>query len=125
MCTLLVVINLLLGDVVENLLSHLPMVQVQRMKHTNFAGLLQGMDQMQPDVVVLETNVIGDSLHALLSRLLHNGRVRVILVNSDQNLVHVYDKFSISLTQSADLVNLIEEFAAHSVAEKMCPNETV
>lgn len=109
----------------ENLLSHLPMVQVQRMKHTNFAGLLQGMDQMQPDVVVLETNVIGDSLHALLSRLLHNGRVRVILVNSDQNLVHVYDKFSISLTQSADLVNLIEEFAAHSVAEKMCPNETV
>lgn len=130
MCTLLVVINVLLGDVVENLLSHLPTVQVWRMKHTNFAGLLQGMEQLQPDVLVLETSVIGDSLQALLGQLLPNGRVRVILVNSQENLVHVYDKFTVSLTQATDLAALIENFTPAATAEtsekteRVCPRDT-
>lgn len=111
------VINVLLGDVVENLLSHLPTVQVRRMKHTNFAGLLQGMNQLQPDVLVLETTVIGDSLQALLGQLLPNGRVRVILVNSQENLVHVYDKFTVPLTQATDLAALIESFSPTSPVE--------
>ncbi|MBX3055538.1 MAG: hypothetical protein KF770_03615 [Anaerolineae bacterium] len=125
MCTLLVVINVLLGDVVENLLSHLPTIQVRRMKHTNFAGLLQGMEQLQPDVLVLETSVIGDSLQALLGQLLPNGRVRVILVNSQENLVHVYDKFTVSLTQATDLAALIENFSPTPTTETSVKNEGV
>jgi hypothetical protein len=107
--------NLLLGDVLESLFANVITLRVHRVMRPNANGLRQGIDQYQPEVVVLEEGLIGNGYLTLLSQLLNDGRVRVILVNAQENRVHVCDEFSLSLTQAADFIALIENFPTYSL----------
>jgi hypothetical protein len=105
--------NLLLGDVLENLLPNVFRLSYPSDLYANADVLQQAIDHYQPEVVVLEEGLIGDTSNPLLSQSLNYGRARLILVNPEENRVHVYDKFQISLTRAADLLALVEHFPGH------------
>lgn len=103
---LLIANQSLLGDVLENLLSSLSVTCVSRLNKTDADSLLQNVALFQPDIIVLDEDAVDEYPVKLLSQLLHKGHARLILTNHQENRVHVYDKFSTTLSQAADLLAL-------------------
>ena len=99
--------NTLLGDVLEILLAEVFIPHIYRLMDTHPDSVLQGVDQYQPQVVVLEEGLVDDSLLPRLSQSQARGRRRIILVHPQKNSVQVFGEFQVHLTQSADLFALI------------------
>lgn len=115
MRVLAVIQNHLLGDILDNLLSNLFSLHVCRVLCVSPDSFWHGIDQYQPEVIVLEEGLIDVTALSLVGRSLLCGRVRIILINPAGNQVQVYDKFQISLTQTADFVALIEDYPRYQV----------
>ncbi len=115
MRVLAVIQNHLLGDILDTLLSNLFSLHVCRVLRVNADSFWQGVDQCQPEVIVLEEGLVDVSTLSLAGQPLLCGRVRIILINPAGNQVQVYDKFQISLTQTADFVALIEDYPRYQV----------
>ena len=115
MRVLAVIQNHLLGDILDTLLSNLFSLHVCRVLCVSPDSLWQGIDQYQPEVIVLEEGLVDVTALSLVGRSLLCGRVRIILISPAENRVQVYDRFQISLTQTADFVALIEDYPRYQV----------
>lgn len=119
---LLAVNHLLLGDILEYLLSNIPAVCVWRAANVNAYGLLQALDQHQPEIIVLDNGLTGENLPHLLHQLLNHDHARIILVNNEENQVHIYDKSTATLSQVADFIALtttINRLGNSSISENL------
>lgn len=105
---LVVIRNSLLGDILGSLLAGAIRLQVQTVLCINPEGLWIGIEQYQPDVLVMEESLIEETLIAGPGNTTAFGRIRIIAINPAANQVKVYDKFQISLTHFTDFVALIE-----------------
>jgi hypothetical protein len=65
--------------------------------------------KMQPCVVILETESPGDQTAHVLEFLDIMPQLRVLLVHLESNVVDVYDKRQITLSDASDLIDLINQ----------------
>lgn len=103
--------NLLIAGV-ESLLTHESDLKVMGVGNSNKSYFLQEVDQFHPHVVVIdESSLLADLtfLHYLLKTC---PDLRIIVVDEEDNLIHIYEKRVISVAQSTDLINVIR--ADHS-----------
>ena len=111
MCVLLVTKNILLGDVLENLLTNIFSPRRYQILRPSAHDLSANIHTYHPDVVVLEAGLSGE-LSLWSRQQFHTGRVRIILVNLQDNRVQVCDQFPITLTQISDFTALFENMTA-------------
>ena len=109
-CVLVITKNLLLGDLLENLMTNLFDPRTQQILRLNPNDLSKRINQYQPDVVLLEEGLMGE-LSLWSRQQLYNGRIRIILVHPYENWVQVWGQFPITLTQIADFTALFENIS--------------
>jgi len=112
-CVLLVTKNILLGDVLENLLTNIFSPRRYQILRPSAHDLSANIHTYHPDVVVLEAGLLGE-LSLWSRQQLHTGRVRIILVDPQNNRVQVCDQLPITLTQISDFTALFENMAAYT-----------
>jgi hypothetical protein len=100
--------NILLGDLLEILLTDAFISPVHRVQQTHPDDVLQRINRFQPQVIIVEEGIMDDTFLLLLNRWSARGRRRVILVHPQKNSVQVDGEFQVSLTHSADFIALIE-----------------
>lgn len=110
MCILVTTRNILLGDILENLLTNIFSASTHQILQVSSKGLSESIDHYQPDVIVLEEGLMGE-LSLWSRQQLHHGRIRIILVHSRENWVQVSDQFPINLTQISDFTALFENIS--------------
>ena len=108
---LLITKNSLLGDVLENLLSHQRILRLQQPACGNYEEFFQSVLAHEPEIVILEEGLMTDKTGQFIARILKHGCKRTILVSPNENQVHVFDNFPVLLHQSTDLTGLIKEFS--------------
>jgi hypothetical protein len=95
----------LLGGVVNSVLAQragLNVVQVT----CDEEALADVIRQAKPDVIVLDKTMEATYLVALVD--LDYPRLRIVVVNVDNNWVNVYDKKRVLMTQAADLISIVQ-----------------
>jgi hypothetical protein len=107
MCVLITTRNILLGDILENLLTNIFSARIHQILRVNSKDLSERINDSQPDVIVLEEGLIGE-LSLWSRQQLYHGRIRIILVSPQENRVQVSDQFPITLTQISDFTALFE-----------------
>lgn len=101
--------NLLLGDVLENLLSHQITLRIHQPALGDCETLWQNVVELQPEIIILEEGLVTGNANCFITRVLKHGCQRTILVSPNKNQVHVFDNFPVLLNQATDLTSLIKK----------------
>jgi len=96
------------GSVVQRMLANMTDVEVIGCDPKDQADLLKTLRLATPDVVLMtrgswDLSFVSNMLLAQQG----NSRIRVIVMDQDDNLVHVYDKGQTTLSATVDLLTLI------------------
>ena len=99
--------DLLLGAGIERLLSKNANIELLGLASARDIDFAKHINQFKPDVIVLdEASYLASSIRPLT--LLKNcPSLRVVMVNTNDTLVHIYDKQQIRVTQTTELVNVV------------------
>lgn len=101
--------DLLLGAGVESLLRREPNIDVIGISSRDEEELIKKIGCLQPAAVILdEASYLIHSIR-LLAMLRKEHELRLVIVNADKNLVQVYHKQNILLTQISDLIKVLLE----------------
>jgi chemotaxis response regulator CheB len=106
---LLVFANELMFVAVMSLLKSQPDLELVGVSAPNEQDLFQAIDFYKPDILILdESNSPGQSTRPLRP-LLYYPELRVITLNHEDNLLHIYQKRDVMVTRITDLVSVICE----------------
>jgi DNA-binding NarL/FixJ family response regulator len=95
------------GAGVQRLLAGAAGLEVIEFSPGDYAELIQEIRRVQPDVIVLdEVTHLADPIR-LLSFLQGHPELRLMVVSPNDNLVRVYDKYQVLVTQAADLISIV------------------
>ena len=99
--------DLLLGAGIERLLSQNANIELLGLASARDIDFAKHINQFKPDVIVMdEASYLASSIRPLT--LLKNcPSLRVVMVNTNDTLVHIYDKQQIRVTQMTELVNVV------------------
>lgn len=97
----------LLGSAIRCLLSSDQQLEVTIVESDDLGELVGVSRKLKPDVVILEQNLLA-SYSGLLNRLLGGGgKSRVITLEENQNILHIYSGHEVSLERSSDLLTIL------------------
>jgi chemotaxis response regulator CheB len=109
---LIVCTNELIGKGVEELCKTQADMDVVNTQLRNGKGLIQLIEQHQPDVLIadeVEEKADIERLTGFLQPLLRFSDMRVILVNDLTNSLHVFQRQDFSLRQVSDLLSIVRD----------------
>ena len=105
----LVVINkLLFGVGLESLLSHEHDLSVKSVPYHSKKLLAEEISQYEPNVVLIDESIRMTHLPTLFDILKGFPDIRVLVVNTQENSIQVYDKQEIQITRSLDFITAIK-----------------
>lgn len=105
----LVVINkLLFGVGLESLLSHEEDLNVKSVPYENKKALSEEIRRYEPHVVLIDESIKLATRPNLLDILTGFPNIRVLVVNTKENRVQVYDKKDIQIARSMDFITAIK-----------------
>jgi chemotaxis response regulator CheB len=95
-----------LGAAVQSLLAGQTGLEVVGVAPRDYAELIVEIWRARPNVVVLH-KVMGLADSSLFDFLQCFPKMRLVVVNENDNMARIYDKHQVMLTRAADLANLI------------------
>lgn len=101
--------DLLLGAGVESLLLQEISLDVIGISPRDEEELIRKIRYLQPAVIILDEATLLTQSIRLLAMLRKEHELRLVIVNADKNLVQVYHKQSVLLTQISDLIEVLLE----------------
>lgn len=101
--------QLLLGAGVQSLLTGEADLDVIGISPVNQAELVQEIRRFRPDVVVIDKVTHLADANKLVAFLKNHPKLRVVVVSANDNLVCVYNKQQVLVSQATDLINLIRD----------------
>ncbi len=97
-----------IGGVIHSLFAPYEHLTVTESAPKNTRELLQTVRKVRPEIVVMDDTVCVHYLPILLHYMQEsNGRIRVVVVNTDRNEVAVYEKQQIPVRQTADFFAIL------------------
>ena len=109
MKNVLVVINkLLFGVGLESLLSTEKDLNVKSIPYQNEKTLSEEIQHYKPHVVLVDESIKRTTLPKLLDVLTGLPNIRVLVVNTKENKVQIYDKHEIDIIRSRDLISVVK-----------------
>jgi len=101
--------QLLLGAGLQNLLSGETDLDVIGISPRNQLELVQKIRQIQPDVIFLDEDSRLTNATDLLTFLENFSKLRVIVLNANDNIAHIYIKKQTLVTPNARLISVIHD----------------
>jgi DNA-binding NarL/FixJ family response regulator len=108
----------LLGAGIESLLGVEIDLEVIGVSSDSRAGLIEEIRRFQPGVIVLDKDTYLTDPTSLLISLEDYSEVRVVQVSANSDLVCIYDKEQVLLTQGADLIKIIRDGKTYRPRER-------
>ena len=97
----------LLSSAIRCLISGDQELELIALSSENLAELVTASRKLKPDVIILEQSLLA-SYSGLLNRLLKGERdSRVITLDENQNILHVYSGHEVSVERSSDLLAIL------------------
>jgi len=106
---LIVCSNELMGITVENLCKTQADMEVINAQFLGEDDLIQEFKRYQPDVLIVDERIEVNDPTRLLQSLAVMPNIRVILLNDKDNILHVYKKHNVLVTQVADLISAVRD----------------
>jgi DNA-binding NarL/FixJ family response regulator len=110
-CVLIVTDESLFGVMLEELLAGEHWLQVRRIAPHEPESLLHEIYQHRPLVVVVVQEALGYQLHLIANQVKDYGRLRFVLLSSENNEIHVCQSDRLLIAGVTDLVTLINTLA--------------
>ncbi len=101
--------QLLLGAGVQSLLTGEADLEVIGISPVNQAELVQEIRRFRPDVVVIDKVTHLADANKLVAFLKTHPKLRVVVVSASDNMVCVYNKQQVLVSQATDLIHLIRD----------------
>jgi DNA-binding NarL/FixJ family response regulator len=98
---------LLLDAGITNLLSLEADIEIVDLSADETLGLIEQIEDLQPDVVVLDEITYQAGETGLLAFLERSSQPRVVIVSADSNLLFIYEGHQVPIKEAADLVNAV------------------
>ena len=108
----------LLGAGIESLLGAETGLEVIGVSLGGWAGLIEEIRRFQPDVIVLDEDTYMVDQARLLISLEDYPEVRVVQVSANSDMVCIYEKQQVLLTQGTDLTNIIRDGKVYRPRDK-------
>ena len=106
---LIVCANELMGVTVENLFKTQVDLDVVNAQSLTDADLIQELELYRPDVLILDESVDLNNPTRLLKPLISLPNLIVIMLNTEANVMHVYKKQDVLVTQISDLFSVVRD----------------
>ena len=103
--------ELLLGAGLQALLAHETDLEVIGISPHDQAELAQDIRQIRPDIVFLDEDSYLVDAGELLILLQDLPKLRVMVINTNDNLLHIYDVQQVMILSTTQLINLIMSYA--------------
>lgn len=110
---LIVCSNELLGVSVEHLCRTQDDLDVHNAQFLVEADLIRELERYQPDVLIVDESIDVNYPTRLLQSLAVSPNVRVILLNGQANILHVYKKQDVLVTKASDLLSVVRDQPVH------------
>ncbi|MCJ7700315.1 MAG: hypothetical protein MUO62_01925 [Anaerolineales bacterium] len=105
----LVVINkLLFGVGLESLLSQEQDLSVKSIPFKNKKTLVKEIRQYEPNVVLVDESIRTTNMPTIFDILTGFPDIRLLVINTRENSIQVYDKQEIQVTRSLDFITAIK-----------------
>lgn len=91
-----------IGGVIHSLFSSCDKVTVVEAAPANPSQLLRAIRKHKPAVIVLDDTVHTEYLDYLLHYMQSSEAIRVVVVNTDSNLLEIYQKQRVNINHPAD-----------------------
>lgn len=98
----------LLGAGVQNLLTRRSTLEVVGIAPEDEADLLRTIQQLQPNIIVLDETTSPIRLPSLMDHLRDYPHVRVVAVNAEDVHAQILEKSQVQTTQVTDFLRFIE-----------------
>jgi chemotaxis response regulator CheB len=100
--------NPIMGEAIVQFLSHRNEVSVMRAELTAEGDIASIVNHFQPDVIVLEGELVKINLAGNTSLVFDHRNIKVITIFSDKNKIEILDRQLIPVTGLSDLLALIK-----------------
>jgi DNA-binding NarL/FixJ family response regulator len=106
---LVVIKKVLLRVGLESLLSQHQDLHIKTIVYQNEKALVAEIRDFQPVVILMDEAIQLDHHPNVLGMLLDFPNIKLLVVNSKENRLHVFEKKEIRISQSADFINAIRD----------------
>jgi hypothetical protein len=111
MVRILIVANVpILGEALETVIAHERGMEVFRFDPGAGDNLAGEILHIQPDVIIAEDDTVNETLSASSGNILDQGRLLVIRISSEKEIMQVCEARHIPVTSMADIVEIIKIF---------------
>lgn len=93
----------LLSDAVFSLLASRPEYEVAIVPF-NDLGLLDSPDHAEPDAIIMDQELVANNISAVMELVDRHPKVRLLVIGLRNNMVHVFDKSVIDLSDFSDFI---------------------
>ena len=100
--------NLLLGAGLENLLSRETNLKITGIAPRGEEELIEQIKKLRPAIVILDEATYLTHSVRLLAYLRILQKFRLVIVSANSNLIQIYHKENILLTQTIDLIKILQ-----------------
>ena len=97
----------LLSDGISSLLVREGDLDVVNTTYVNGAALFEQMQQEKPSILILEENNGLGEISSIVKLLKDCQVFRMIIIDDQKNLIHIYEKKELAVARSADLITAI------------------
>lgn len=96
-----------IGGVIHSLFRDCDRLNVIEAAPANTRELIRMVNQTRPNIVVLDDTIREDYLAPLLRYMRNSDSIRVIVVNTNNNKLDVYEKQQIAVSQRSDFLAVL------------------
>ena len=107
-CILVSKEELLLGSIVEELLTHNDTLDLTEIRETSQKELFDALEQIHPEVLIICHKTHYTLPIEYLQILQRFPDLLIITISSDDNYMHIYNKQKVLMRQSSDLLSVIQ-----------------
>lgn len=93
---------------IERLLSTVAGLKLITVSSTDVVDIVNEINQLQPEIVILDENLPGDGTSRLLNLLITFPELRLVVVNGLHNQLQVYDKKEVLVSCFDDLISAVQ-----------------
>lgn len=101
--------DLLVSVGVENLLMQEDSLEVMRAELYDERSIREELEAFRPDVLVLDESLLVPDLSTLLRLFKDYSDLRIVIINTSSNWLHIYDNYNIKIKNASDLIAVIQE----------------
>jgi len=100
----------LLGEAIESILTAAKHWQVIKILGNHDAGALtREVEKIHPEIVIINQGDCADDFPAPIQLIESFPELKIITINSENNLIEVYDRQVIRINRTSDLLSIIGE----------------